>query len=134
MPRNAAEVLVDPPLYIAPVFGAEAAAEAGALIAGEAAESEMIDNGPVDGVEEEVSVMALLNPLRLALLGQLFVVFIIALIQSASRVAIAALSPLESLKPAVVAVPLDLRTDLGIATLANLVLADPRHHLPACLR
>jgi len=52
--RNAAEVLVDPPLYIAPVFGAEAAAEAGALIAGEAVEAEMIDNGPVDGVEEEV--------------------------------------------------------------------------------
>ena len=33
--------------------------------------------------------MALLNPMRLLLLGQLFVVFIIALIQSASRVAIA---------------------------------------------
>ncbi len=52
--RNAAEVLVDPPLYITPVFGAEAAAEAGALIAGEAVEAEVIENGPVDGVEEEV--------------------------------------------------------------------------------
>jgi len=69
--------------------------------------------------------MALLNPLRLLLLGRLFIVFIIALIQSASRVAIAAVSPLESLKPAVVAVPLDLRTDLGIATLANMVSLTP---------
>ncbi len=69
--------------------------------------------------------MALLNPLRLFLLGRLFIVFIIALIQSATRVAIAAVSPLEHLKPAVVAIPLDLRTDLGIATLANMVSLTP---------
>jgi len=55
----------------------------------------------------------------------LIAVFLWALVTSASRVALAALSPLGRLQPAVVAVPIELRTDIGIATLANLVTLTP---------
>jgi multicomponent Na+:H+ antiporter subunit E len=52
-------------------------------------------------------------------------VFLWALVASASRVALAALMPTGRLQPAVVGVPIELRTDLGIATLANLVTLTP---------
>ncbi len=67
----------------------------------------------------------LLSPRRLWALAVLFATFLTELVKSASRVAIAVLSPRAALAPAVVAVPIDLRSDLGIATLANLVTLTP---------
>lgn len=67
----------------------------------------------------------LLSPKRLWALAVLMVVFLAELVKSASRVAIAVLSPRASLRPSVVAVPINLRSDLGIATLANLVTLTP---------
>lgn len=62
---------------------------------------------------------------RLLPLLTLLVVFLGTLVTSASRVALAALLPTGRLQPAVVAVPIELETDLGIATLANLVTLTP---------
>lgn len=70
-------------------------------------------------------IKALLNPLRLALLAQLLVVFVIELAKSATSVALAVLRPVDRLRSSVIAIPTDLRTDLGIATLANLVSLTP---------
>ncbi|WP_029032940.1 Na+/H+ antiporter subunit E [Salinarimonas rosea] len=67
----------------------------------------------------------LLSPSRLAAVAQLLATFLVELVKSATRVAAAVLSPNVSVKPAVVAVPIDLKTDLGIATLANLVTLTP---------
>ena len=67
----------------------------------------------------------LLSPSRLVALGQLFATFLLELVKSATRVAGAVLSPRATLNPAVVAVPIALKTDLGIATLANLVTLTP---------
>ncbi|MFK7792515.1 MAG: Na+/H+ antiporter subunit E [Devosiaceae bacterium] len=55
----------------------------------------------------------------------LCVVFLIELVKASVDVAIAVLSDKKKLRPAIVAVPLDLRTDMGIATLANLVSLTP---------
>lgn len=55
----------------------------------------------------------------------LLVTFLVALVGSASRVALAAVLPTGRLEPAVVAVPITLKTDLGIAMLANLVTLTP---------
>ncbi|MEM6711131.1 MAG: Na+/H+ antiporter subunit E [Pseudomonadota bacterium] len=55
----------------------------------------------------------------------LTVVFIIELIKASIDVALAVISPTENLKPGIVAVPLDLKTDMGIATLANIVSLTP---------
>jgi len=62
---------------------------------------------------------------RLVPLLTLVALFLWALVTSATRVALAALMPTGRLQPAVVAVPIELRTDLGIATLANLVTLTP---------
>lgn len=70
-------------------------------------------------------IKALLNPLRILLLAQLLMVFIVALAKSATTVALAVLRPVDGLRSSVIAVPTDLRTDLGIATLANLISLTP---------
>ncbi len=67
----------------------------------------------------------LVSPSRLWALAVLLGVFVVELVKSATSVAIAVLSPRVALNPAVVAVPIDLKTDLGIATLANLVTLTP---------
>ena len=67
----------------------------------------------------------LLSPSRLVAFAQLLVTFVVELVKSAVRVAAAVLSPRMAVKPAVVAVPIELKTDLGIATLANLVTLTP---------
>lgn len=67
----------------------------------------------------------LLSPRRLLAFAQLLVTFVVELVKSAVRVAGAVLSPRPALDPAVVAVPIALKTDLGIATLANLVTLTP---------
>jgi multicomponent Na+:H+ antiporter subunit E len=74
-----------------------------------------------------MTISSQLSRLRRQGLGllMLLVTFIWALVVSATRVAIAALAPTGRLEPAVVAVPIELRTDLGIASLANLVTLTP---------
>jgi multicomponent Na+:H+ antiporter subunit E len=67
----------------------------------------------------------LLQPRRLWALLILLGTFLLALVTSAWRVALAVLSPGAQLHPAVVAVPIELKTSLGIATLANLVTLTP---------
>lgn len=67
----------------------------------------------------------LLSPTRLAALLLLFGLFLVELVKSAGRVAIAAVQPPAHLQPAVVAVPIGLRSDLGIATLANMITLTP---------
>lgn len=62
---------------------------------------------------------------RLAAFGVLCAVFIIELVKASVDVAWAVLSDKRRLRPAIVAVPLDLRTDMGITTLANLVSLTP---------
>lgn len=62
---------------------------------------------------------------RLAAFGVLCAVFIIELVKASVDVARAVLSDKRRLRPAIVAVPLDLRTDMGITTLANLVSLTP---------
>ena len=52
-------------------------------------------------------------------------VFLVELTKASIDVAIAVVSSKEGLKPGIVAVPLDLKTDMGIATLANLVSLTP---------
>lgn len=65
------------------------------------------------------------NPRRLWALVILIVTFPKALFISAWQVALAVLSPTRRLQPAIVAVPIALKTDLGIATLANMVTLTP---------
>lgn len=55
----------------------------------------------------------------------LCIVFLVELVKASVDVAIAVFSDKQNLRPAIVAVPLDLRTDMGIATLANLVSLTP---------
>ncbi len=55
----------------------------------------------------------------------LFVVFIWALIQSNLRVAISVLSPLDRMKPGIVALPLDIKSDIEITLLANMITLTP---------
>ena len=62
---------------------------------------------------------------RLVPVSTLIVLFLWSLVTSASRVALAALRPTGRLQPAVVGVPIELETDLGIAALANLVTLTP---------
>jgi multicomponent Na+:H+ antiporter subunit E len=52
-------------------------------------------------------------------------VFLVELVKASVDVAIAVFSDKQRLRPAIVAVPLDLKTDMGIATLANLVSLTP---------
>ena len=52
-------------------------------------------------------------------------VFLLELVKASVDVARAVLSSKERLRPGIVAVPLDLKTDMGIATLANLVSLTP---------
>ncbi|MFN3131157.1 Na+/H+ antiporter subunit E [Roseibium sp.] len=62
---------------------------------------------------------------RLGAFGLLCGVFIIELVKASVDVTVAVLSNKQKLKPAIVAVPLDLRTDMGITTLANIVSLTP---------
>lgn len=57
--------------------------------------------------------------------ARLFLVFLRELLVSAVAVAWAVLNPRLKLKPAIVAVPLDLRTDWRISVLANIVTLTP---------
>lgn len=67
----------------------------------------------------------LVSPQRLAAVLVLLAAFVAELVKSAARVAIAVFSPADRLRPAVVAVPISLKTDLGIATLASMVTLTP---------
>ena len=62
---------------------------------------------------------------RLGAFGLLCGVFIIELVKASVDVTVAVLSNKQKLKPAIVAVPLHLRTDMGITTLANIVSLTP---------
>lgn len=62
---------------------------------------------------------------RLTAFAVLCAVFMIELVKASIDVAVAVLSDKQKLRPAIVAVPLDLRTDMGISTLANLVSLTP---------
>lgn len=62
---------------------------------------------------------------RFSAFAVLCAVFIIELVKASIDVAVAVLSDKKKLRPAIVAVPLDLKTDMGIATLANLVSLTP---------
>lgn len=55
----------------------------------------------------------------------LALIFLRELWRSSVAVARAALAPEVSVRPATVAVPVDLRTDLGVTTVANLVTLTP---------
>jgi multicomponent Na+:H+ antiporter subunit E len=57
--------------------------------------------------------------------GLLCGVFIIELVKASVDVTVAVLSNKQKLKPAIVAVPIELRTDMGITTLANIVSLTP---------
>jgi multicomponent Na+:H+ antiporter subunit E len=56
---------------------------------------------------------------------RLFLIFLREVVTSALAVAWAVINPRPSLKPAIVAVPLDLRTDWRISVLANIVTLTP---------
>ncbi len=58
-------------------------------------------------------------------LHYLFIFFPIELVKSNIQVAIAVLTPSKSLKPGIVAVPIDLKTDWGIVMLANSITLTP---------
>jgi len=62
---------------------------------------------------------------RLGAFAVLCGVFLVELVKASVDVAIAVFSDTTRLRPAIVAVPLDLKTDMGIATLANLVSLTP---------
>lgn len=55
----------------------------------------------------------------------LFFFFPIELVKSNIQVAIAVLTPKKSIKPGIVAVPTDLRTDWGLVMLANSITLTP---------
>ncbi|MEM1377384.1 MAG: Na+/H+ antiporter subunit E [Pseudomonadota bacterium] len=52
-------------------------------------------------------------------------VFIVELIKASVGVAVAVFSDTSKLRPAILAVPLTVKTDMGIATLANIVSLTP---------
>ncbi|MCB0192935.1 MAG: Na+/H+ antiporter subunit E [Anaerolineae bacterium] len=56
---------------------------------------------------------------------ELFALFIWELIKANLRVAYSVLAPFSSMRPGIIAVPLDLKTDLGITTLANMITLTP---------
>lgn len=58
-------------------------------------------------------------------LDYLLYFFPIELLKSNIQVAIAVLNPKKSLKPGIVAVPIDLKTDWGIVLLANSITLTP---------
>lgn len=60
-----------------------------------------------------------------AWLHYLLVFFPYELVKSNIQVAIAVLTPQKSLKPGIVAVPIDLKTDWGIVLLANSITLTP---------
>ncbi|MBV6658131.1 MAG: Na+/H+ antiporter subunit E [Devosiaceae bacterium] len=62
---------------------------------------------------------------RLWAFAILCVVFIVELVKASIDVAMAVFADTQTLRPAIIAVPLDVRTDMGIATLANLVSLTP---------
>lgn len=62
---------------------------------------------------------------RIVAVGVLMFLFVRELLLSSASVARTALSPDISVRPAIIRVPLDLRTDFGIAVLANLVSLTP---------
>lgn len=64
-------------------------------------------------------------PFKLLIWAQLAVIFLIELVKSSVSVAWAVINPSIQINPAIVAVPLDLKTDIHIATLANLVSLTP---------
>lgn len=70
-----------------------------------------------------------MNPLRLIsklfIWAHLGVIFIIELFKSSIAVAWAVVNPSLKINPAILAVPLDLKSDIHIATLANLVSLTP---------
>ncbi|MFO7168194.1 MAG: Na+/H+ antiporter subunit E [Chloroflexota bacterium] len=55
----------------------------------------------------------------------LFVYFLIEMVLSNLRVAIDVLSPISSLRPGIVAIPLDAQTDAEITLLVNLIMLTP---------
>lgn len=65
------------------------------------------------------------SPRRLLAFVILVGTFVVELVKSATRVAIQVIQPPERLRPAIVAIPIELKTDLGIATLANLISLTP---------
>ena len=52
-------------------------------------------------------------------------VFIVELVKASVGVAVAVFSDTNKLRPAILAVPLTVKTDMGIATLANIVSLTP---------
>ncbi|MEM0899281.1 MAG: Na+/H+ antiporter subunit E [Pseudomonadota bacterium] len=52
-------------------------------------------------------------------------VFVFELMKASLSVATAVFKDTSTLRPAIIAVPLDLKTDMGIATLANIVSLTP---------
>ena len=65
-------------------------------------------------------------PFKLLIWLQLAAIFLIELVKSSLSVAWAVVNPRIELNPAIIAVPLDLKSDIHIATLANLVSLTPR--------
>ena len=55
----------------------------------------------------------------------LIAVFVWALIQSNLRVAISVLSPLDKMRPGIIALPLDIKSDGEITMLANMITLTP---------
>lgn len=62
---------------------------------------------------------------RLGSIAILAVIFVKELLLSSISVARAAFARKPSVSPAIIAVPINLRTDLGVATVANLVTLTP---------
>ena len=56
---------------------------------------------------------------------ELVLLFLWELVLANMRVAYSVLAPFNSMRPGVVAIPLDLKTDLGITTLANMITLTP---------
>ncbi|MCB0209445.1 MAG: Na+/H+ antiporter subunit E [Anaerolineae bacterium] len=56
---------------------------------------------------------------------ELLALFTWELIRANLRVAYSVLAPFSSMRPGIVAVPLDLKSDLGITTLANMITLTP---------
>lgn len=63
--------------------------------------------------------------LRVQRLASFSLFFLKELVVSSLRVTVQVLSPTFNMKPAVVAVPLDIRTDTGITLLGNLITLTP---------
>lgn len=56
---------------------------------------------------------------------ELFVLFFYELVRANFRVAYSVLAPFSSMRPGIVAVPLDLKSDVGITMLANMITLTP---------